>query len=1258
VAWGPSLADAIREVRPRKPKKRRPEKGGILGWADVESKPRTSGAGPRGPVGDTGRITGAARVSGASSDSPLTAALDAYVGLLPDPRAGRFLPGEDLVEDLLEESGENLVDVAEDSELARVLRGENPDVRGFAKPPTDKEIRAVADIAALTPAGAGVKGALAAKTASKAIKASQAAAAKGGGRAVRAFAGRRAGQGVVARTASKAEPAVIKAARTAAVRRGAKAAQRLPKPVRVAGGVAARGATLPVKRPFTTPVAAQLPAAAIAGDPSELGKAFTGEGALASIASGAGEAASAVVPGEVAKNLVKDAFNLPAVVLPSTYLPIAGAVEASRGDSSRLEKLLKEYEETGLLPAALRGDVAGISKALREHPLYSALEVSGGAAVAGRGAGAVARGATRGRVGGTARPPLTIPGLEKYGNVRGVAGNRFGSGVGSRYSPDLLRQGVQRALDRRRESREGGMFATPREADRALRRLGDRFAYKRTQVDRVARENMVKAMDDAKPSGRATQAVVAQVAQGIVRSPETFADDLRTYRTQLEEIYNSGSLTKAEQKGNRDMVNLIDRAIEKGDPEAAVKSAKVFIELHGEQVDRLVKQGLLDPEQATRAALVPFLRVWMDGSYGKPKNGDGPPQLLDRDGNAISTEAILEEAARQGVELPGFLTHRPSRKASGGTWYRPFFPDRQKLPTAARTGASLARGTYDASYKALVEQAVRTRSIAGATESFDAMIREFGIPAAPSIKNLADAHGALLDPEKYGMTFPPGVEMQPVRTTPLIGKKREADAAGQIQGLLDPEHNPGLERLPQRLLGEMTSEGPGPIAFLPRTLVKRLEEHHAMPNQGERLAGLLVKGFKGAVLPFSISKHMGDFVDNWMKVALSGSGPGDIMLGRKVAKALPEDARESVVSGLGFGSVSRVHPYRSSSQFKGSSLEGLADGLHNFRMKPGPKQAINFYIKARDTLLEISSRLSERVPQYAALGKEARREIQAKAGQWNHALTISDKAFKDLVDGYRGTDAQVDLALAVEGLLGNWGKNGPSTRRWLTNFMPFWMWARASSRFVLLTLPAHHPIKTGLIAAAAEMTEAERKKLGLDKYADEPYPGYLQGNVPVGAGITRNLPKYQSFGSFSDYPHFLGDLFFAQGSSFIDSLKGMDFTGEQLADENGRPLSEADRAKVAILAGGEAFVPGFSLMQSIISGETGKLSPAAQEQDQEKIKFLRSLRNMQQITVPISEDSEGGGSSSWGRGSSSSGPSSSSSNWGRPSSSSSNWGRP
>src|SRR5262249_13242245 len=147
--------------------------------------------------------------------------------------------------------------------------------------------------------------------------------------------------------------------------------------------------------------------------------------------------------------------------------------------------------------------------------------------------------------------------------------------------------------------------------------------------------------------------------------------------------------------------------------------------------------------------------------------------------------------------------------------------------------------------------------------------------------------------------------------------------------------------------------------------------------------------------------------DAGMRTMLAGIGISDVVLGRRLVKRLPKGAQESIVTGSHFSSFEHVQTYRDATQFADSRLAPLARALGPARRPPGPKQLINAYIKYRDAVFAFNGKFFERLPQYGAVGKEARRDLQAATGRWHHALMVGDGALEDLAKGLHGTDRQI-----------------------------------------------------------------------------------------------------------------------------------------------------------------------------------------------------------------------------------------------------------
>jgi hypothetical protein len=446
---------------------------------------------------------------------------------------------------------------------------------------------------------------------------------------------------------------------------------------------------------------------------------------------------------------------------------------------------------------------------------------------------------------------------------------------------------------------------------------------------------------------------------------------------------------------------------------------------------------------------------------------------------------------------------------------------------------------------------------------------------------------------------------------------------------MDPEATGFEADLMHRALIKSMQEGDGPVVLMPKRVMGRVLEHHQSLLDIEKGFQTLTSGFKGVVLPTSTKWVFGNAFESGIRSMLSGLGYFDYRLGKKIAKAEPE-AMESVIPGGHMTQVGRMRVFRDARQFEGKFLGPLSRALGAFRRTPGPKQLADLYVHYRNGVFAFNEKFIERVPQYAALGKEARRDLQAQTGRWHHALMVGEGAVQDLARGLRNTDKQNQYARAVEEIFGNWGKNSPAARRFLTNLAPFWMWARAATKFVTITLPVHHPIKTGLIAAAEDMTEQERKRLGLDFYAKKPLPRDAQGAIPGvisgGGGITP-ASYYSSFGIFADYPGFLSGVLFPQLSG-LPNLAGIDWKGDKLVYSEDKPINDpAKLIGIAAASQAEARRPFAGLGSRIRTSGVSAVNPL-RSYSPGLVRYLRELSQMQQINVPA-KPSGGSDSAPW-----------------------------
>ena len=1032
-----------------------------------------------------------------------------------------------------------------------------------------------------------------------ALEAAGESAAKAGASSVAETAEKQTLRQILKGAAKKAEPAAVQAARQTAKQ----AAEKVPQGVRTAATIAAKGASWPIRHPIQAPFAFAVPQGAVKGDPvGALRAALEGKGAYADLLHSVGGAVG---------GLPEEAISLPAAAIPSAWLVGKAGVQAAQGDSTAAKALLKEWEETGVLPKLASGDLSGALSNLGEHPLYGALEASGALNAAGRIAGAGARELTGGRVGGLERAPLPVRGT----NVE----------IQRRYSRDLLRQGLQRAYDRTQAGRE--VRPDTFRGRHYLKEDQNRFAAGEEAIRREHARQDLSALKKALPKkygrlDRASGDVVNFAIERILQNPATFYEDLPFYKEMIEsaarELGPNGKpkLDRTQMAANRALVKQIDKAIKRANPEHVVHTANAFIELQAPILQDLIDLKLLEPDQAAKASATSFARVHM-GAGHSDEHG-----IVDASGAPLSLQQIREEMQRRGVEPPGFLSHR---EPTPGDYYRPYLSG-ASLDKGIRTGESVAKGTQLGGIEALVRQLRRSRGLVDRAKAWNRAVTRFGIEVK-GVATMADAKRVLRDPERYGLD--PAIQPIAVARHPFAAKKREIEGALEHQ---DPtiagEAASGIlhDSLQNALSGKL--ENDSKVIFMPGKVVEQFRDEAAPSGAGLKGLQAATTAFKRAVLPFSPSFYIGNGLDNLLRTALAGVTPAHFIIGSKVRKALTKEQRAELLAGAHFSSVDAMAPHRSvESLARGyDPISKTARSAAEWSRQHGWKQAA---VKFGPKMLGLSSRyllalnayLSEELPQRAALGKIAAAELQATQGSWIKALRNLDKISEDFAKGAANRDHMVRFQKQIEEIYGNYTRMSPAARKTLSTIAPFWTWMRAAYKFVYLTMPAHHSVATGMIAAAANATRDEREQWGLNREGENPVPTYYQG-IPLPGGEILPLANYNSFDFASDPLEALAKLPFPQIRNIAEAVAGRDWKGEEI--EGG------DQARIAAalwaLAG--SFLPGVNTLteeeegHKVFSPHLALPHPVAAG----KVEYARQPKR--QIAVPAS-GSESAGSAPW-----------------------------
>lgn len=1244
-------------------------------------------------------------------------------------------------------------------------------------------------VGAAAGAAAAAKGA--AKEAVEAAAARAVAREAAGAARVSAGAARGGARGAAERGLGAVQRTAGAAGRTRGGARATVAARAAGKTAKVAGKATAKPATFAIRHPIKTAkysALAQTPVALSQGPDKAFDDLVQTGGVVGDITRSVGGVLSDVAPGEVAENIVKDAFELPAAVVPGAYMGAAALVEAAQGDSSRLDQLWEDYKDTGLLSGIATGDAGEVLRRIKEHPLFLALEARGAQAAVGRTAGAVARRAPEGSR------------IREAGRTDNRKGLDLGRGItpeGREYSRDLIEKAVQVAADRRRVRKRGqskrGIRATDRQVKNILEERGNRLVGQEEGARRHGRsaeadfgEEVAREIGKSRLPGNRHPAELDAVpfaVRGLV-TERGFGADIAAYRAKLvkrgQGLRNKmkNADTRAERvrararlKQNKAVIEQLDRAAS-ADPAKVFAAVRRIAERRGEHDAKLGEKTGRD-SQLHQARLIPAARVILGAKFRKPSTerfdrargllddeakqaraetrsadtalrnlrsqvrstqgklraararGDAAAvrrlertlegrkrklaeaeafksraedrlsrtedrileverarkafkpneaRLVDKEGEPLHGERLERALRDAGVDpdLISFVSNSPTARGPG-SFYRALFPDRQTLSGRATSGKAVLEGTFDATYDALVEQMVRSRGVNDALTGFDRIMGHFAIRdkggKARTYKTWQDADDARNNRAAEGL--PRNVELRPVRLAPLHANSSELQAALKEIGALDSSSYRKLEATGEALWKAATDKnGEGPYALIPEAAFKNLEAHFAAAGPLQKVVQVVNQGFKGVVLPLSPGWYAGNFIDVSMRSLFSGTGlyGRNNLLSRRFFKTLegmdadevkaatgltPEELSTRLRAGLvpgglfGHNNASMVH--REARDFSGKYLGPFAHALAVVRRTPGPRQAINAWVRVRDALLNFNELAFERQAQYAILGKVLRQEARLTRGKWESALRVSDDAMADLARGLLKTENQIKYAKKIEETLGQWTANGPLARQALIDYAPFGMWARASLKYVAYTLPAKHPIKLAIGAMLANVTEEDRAALGLSPSADAddgygfPLPANLQGSIPLPGGGVLPVQKFTSFGMFSDPTGSFFGMILPQVP--LNEAQGLDWTGSKLRNEDGSLASAPQRAAAVLGAGLDTYIPFVAQAKRIAEDGPGALSPIRPITDPGLIEYLRAPKF--EVTGGTTSSSAGDWvtSSSSGSGTWNTGTSSASANW-------------
>lgn len=887
--------------------------------------------------------------------------------------------------------------------------------------------------------------------------------------------------------------------------------------------------------------------------------------------------------GKLGTNTAKDAIDLPAQTL-ATAGTLGGDVVTGHPGKA-LNDLITPYKQL----------IANPGKAFSEHPLDTALMVSGPLHLASRvPAGAIRAAGTDGALG------------------RAVSTDREGIQLGGkltherpRYSPYPGIKAGQVAVEKSRFTRSPTGALVPRSASLRGKLTGletSRLIGINERIRQANRDEAIKARAKAVSPTRAAKAahgaktalaynpkgaaipgaeVLARVADGTIRRPETFAADIQKHLSTVSanrtNLLDSPKLLKEHDA----YVKALADAAKKNPPPKALAALFVAAEAYARDYKSVEGEahGLGQfgdrPQDALLKRTLSHYAIAHMGAEYDPELG-----LLSASRNPLSTQGILKNAQREtGGRTLAFTSDRPR---TGSAYY--ISSERRPLPQNAKnTYFAYTHGLTDPSDRALLEQHVRMQGIVDAHKAQNRLVNAISImrpdgTAWPTYKAAQkDAPAG----------YRPIALAQPFHAQDSLDKALQGTDPAKID---EEAQTHGLD-----LGSRLTDTGQGRWAVVDETALKRINQHQAQitSNPAMRAFKMTNNQFRQVALSTSAKHIPGIIQEGLIRDVASGVGVSSWITGKRLLNRAEElnpekgrHARLQLTGGTVAGSAKMMMTRQVSDHFAGTNLHSPLRAWESFMRAPGPRQMRNAWRAWVHLAIGGTKHYIEEQNQTAGIGKAALQQFGAQHGPFAKALRLQGAMLDDAAKGLFDDKKLRAFRAQVEHIYGRWTDLTPTGQTALM-LSPFGLWWTNSVKW-LARSPIDRPVGTGVLAGATVGTQQERNVKGLDLFAPNAVPEYMQGGIPLAGGKVLAQNYYSPFGVANDPLQTAASLMEPWAQSPLFGAFGDNYLGKSLnspGNPKGFRHSNAGAKGIYILNSLLAsFVPLYTKAQTIAQG--------------------------------------------------------------------------
>ena len=421
------------------------------------------------------------------------------------------------------------------------------------------------------------------------------------------------------------------------------------------------------------------------------------------------------------------------------------------------------------------------------------------------------------------------------------------------------------------------------------------------------------------------------------------------------------------------------------------------------------------------------------------------------------------------------------------------------------------------------------------------------------------------------------------------------------QDRLDPslwEQDRGADRFPQDpTLQKLDS---GPIAVWPKAIADRM---HAYEKQtGSANANLLrqpASWWRRANVAFSAKHIPGLLQELGIRSAVHKIGPLSYLRGKRLLNLIEEVARDpeylkqhpeaefdaqrlkAQVGGTVAHQTKNLEIHVNENKLATSlagDINNRFKALSARKVTGAPVRAATAIVKGYSAtaskILTLERKYLEAPAQVAGLGKHANDEARLIMGKSLPVFKAVTDVQRKMGEGLLDQSAMDAAAQKSVEFWGDWTSASPKMRNVLA-VAPFFNWFKNSLKFLYVTLPAHHPIKTALLTALEDATAEQRRAIGQGHGANEKLEPEQQGSIPIGGGDVANQQYYTPQGAVAG--GILGtaaNLFIPEFTDALKTLTGSNSFGETLTNASKEPITDpGERIKLAASALIESFNP-------------------------------------------------------------------------------------